>query len=135
MPARCPELQDFERAGRDDGRERCDETIAPVGKPEGEADENESERMLAILADIGGVWAIARGSESRKGDGGGEAPGNQAKKRCHATGITRIGQKYSADTKYPPHLVNATSFGTDLQRLPHAKPVREAGLSTCGDRK
>ena len=80
---------------------------------------------VAILADIGGVWAIARGSESRKGDGGGEAPGNQSKKHCHAIGITQIGQKYSADTKYPPDLVNATSFGADLQRLPHAKPVKQ----------
>src|SRR5215475_1143447 len=81
--------------------------------------------MLAILADVG-VRAVARRSKGCKGDGGGEAPGNQAKKHCHAIGITRIGQKYSADTKYPSDLVNATSFGTDLQRLPHAKPVHEA---------
>src|SRR5215468_9904891 len=109
MPARCPELQDFERADRDDGRERCDETIAPVGKSEGEADENEGERMLAILADIGGVRAVAWRSKSRKGDGGCEAPGNQAKKHCHVNGITRIGQKYSVNAKHPQGLVNAAS--------------------------
>src|SRR5262245_51533338 len=82
MPPGHPELQDFDRADHDDGRKRRDETIAPIGKSEGEADENEGKRMLAILADIG-VWAVVRRSKVRKGDGGGEAPGNQAKKNCH----------------------------------------------------
>ena len=82
MPPGHPELQDLERADHDDGGERSDVTIAPIGKSEGEADDNEGKRMLAILADIG-VWTVARRSEGRKGDGSGEAPGNQAKKNCH----------------------------------------------------
>jgi len=38
MPPGHPELQDFERADHDDGRKRRDETIAPIGKSEGEAE-------------------------------------------------------------------------------------------------
>src|SRR5262245_8888755 len=113
MPPGDPELQDLDRADHDDGRERRDETIAPIGKSEGEADKNEGKRMLAILADIG-VRAVARRSEGRKGDGGGEAPGNQAKKYCHAAGITRIGQQYSADAKCPQGLADAAYFSTGL---------------------
>jgi hypothetical protein len=113
MPPGRPELQDFDCADHDDGGDRRDEAIAPIGKSEGEANENEGKRMLAILAEIG-VRAVARRSKGREGDGGGETPGNQAKKHCHAIGLAQIGQKYSADTKCPQGLVNAASFSTGL---------------------
>src|ERR1700752_3562717 len=87
MPARRPELQDLDRARHDDRGHRDDATIVPVGEAECEAYEDEGKPVFAVLADAG-VWPVGRRAEGRKGDGGSEAPGEQAKCNCHATGLS-----------------------------------------------
>ena len=53
MPARHPELQDFEHADHDDGDRRRQQPALRVGEPEGQADQNEGECVLAVLTEIG----------------------------------------------------------------------------------
>src|SRR5262245_5382797 len=69
VTARRPELQDLDRGGHRDRNERGGQAIAPVGEPEDETDENESERVLAVLAEIG-MRTEAWRPEGRKSDGG-----------------------------------------------------------------
>ena len=88
MAARRPELQNFDHAGHGDRDQSCQQPIAPIGKSEGEADQNEGKRMLAALAEIS-MWPQARRTERGKGDGGGEAPGDKAKNECHARQLAR----------------------------------------------
>ena len=53
VPSRHPELQEFEHADHND-RNRCREQPMPrIGEAEGQPDQDEGERMLAVLAEIG----------------------------------------------------------------------------------
>ena len=98
VASRSPELQYFHRAGQCDGAKRGHQPVLTVGKAEGEPDQDKSQRMLAVLAEIG-VRAVTRRAERRKGNSGGEAPGNQSKKGRHGVWITRMDREYSASAK------------------------------------
>ena len=73
MAPRCPELHQFEQADQDDRNGRDGRAALPVGETEGQPDQNEGERVFAVLAEVG-MGAQAWGPERCKGHGSREQP-------------------------------------------------------------
>ena len=48
MPPRRPDLQDFDDADHHDGNRRREQPMPRIGQTEGQPDQNECERMLAV---------------------------------------------------------------------------------------
>src|SRR3954462_4322699 len=69
-----PELRDLERAGQRHRDDRGYQPMLPVAEAEGQTDQQESQRMLAVLAESG-VRTVAGWTERGERDGGGEQPG------------------------------------------------------------
>ena len=53
VPSRRPELQDFKKPDHDDGDHCGEQPVSRIGQPECQPDQNERERMLAVLTEIG----------------------------------------------------------------------------------
>jgi hypothetical protein len=74
MPSRCPELQDFDYSDHDDGNHRGEQPIPRIGQTECQPEQDERQRMLAVLAEVGMRPELWR-SQRREGDGSGQQPG------------------------------------------------------------
>ncbi len=70
MPTRCPKLQDFEEADRQHGDYGSKCSVSRVGQSERKPDQDEGERVLPVLTEVG-MRTEARRSQGREGDGGG----------------------------------------------------------------
>lgn len=82
MPPWRPQLRDFKRPDQDHGKSRGQHTTTAIGEAEGKPDKDESQRMLAVLAQIG-MRPDARRTEGCECDGGGEQPGGEAGDEGH----------------------------------------------------
>jgi hypothetical protein len=82
MPAGRPQLRKLQRTDQDDRNGRGQHTMLPVGEAECQTDQHESQRVFAILPEIG-VRPVARWAQSRKSHGGGKQPGGEAEQDRH----------------------------------------------------
>ena len=60
-----------------------------IGKAECKPDQNERERMFAVLTEIG-VRPQPGRTQIGERDGGGQKPGNYSEEGCHRDGIPRF---------------------------------------------
>jgi len=74
MPTRCPELQNFEEADCHDRDTYGGQSMLRVGKAEGKSNQDEGERVFAILAEVG-VRPHECWPERRERHRSGEQPG------------------------------------------------------------
>ncbi len=89
MPSRHEELQQFQHTDQRDGHDHR-QPVPRIGEAKGKPDQHESQRMLAILPEIG-VRPVARRTERCEGDGGGKQPGKCAEQQgCHERALARF---------------------------------------------
>ena len=72
--------------------------VSGIGEAEGETEQDEGQRVLAVLAEMG-VRPQARRSERGEGDGGGQQPGDDPKMVVIAAGIARFASRRFAVTR------------------------------------
>jgi hypothetical protein len=105
MPSGRPELQDFDESNSDNGKHRREQSMPGIGCAKCQSDQNERERMLAVLTE-GGVRTEPRRSQRRERDGGGQKPGNYSEDGCHQEGISRFIDRISPHVKFDASVVN-----------------------------
>ena len=87
VPSRRPELQDFEAANPCDGNRSRQQSISSIGQAECEPDQNERERMFAVLTEFG-VRAEPGRAQRRERDGSGQKPRKYSQNGCHRDSIS-----------------------------------------------
>src|SRR5258707_13547487 len=95
MPSRRPKLQDFERADQDHGDRRRQQPVAAIGQAERDADQDEGERMFAVLAEVG-VRAKGWRSQRCEGNRCRQRPGEESEDGIHLAGLARFVRLLSA---------------------------------------
>jgi hypothetical protein len=78
-----------------------------IGRAKCQPDQDERERMLAVLTEVG-VRPEPRRSQRRERDGGSQKPGNYSKDGCHQDGISRFTDRTSPHVKLNASVVNRT---------------------------
>ncbi len=86
VSSRRPKLKDFESSDHQNRDDRREQPVSWIGEAERQSDQNKSERVLAVLTEIG-VRAVPRRSQRGNGYRCREQPGGEAKNDCHAGDI------------------------------------------------
>jgi len=89
VPSRRPELQDFEQADPGDSHHRRKRSMPGIGCAECQPDQNERERMLAILTEAG-VRPEPGRTQGGESDSSGQKPGEYSQDDDHEDGISRF---------------------------------------------
>ena len=76
-------------ADQHDGDDRGQQTVPGIGEAESQADQDEGQRMLTILTEIG-MRPVSRRAERGESNGDGEQPGGQAEHDVMGAGASTI---------------------------------------------
>ncbi len=90
MASGCPKLHQLEHADQDHRNGRGRPAALPrIGEAEGQSNQDEGERMFAVLAEVG-MGPQAGRPEGCESDGGREQPGKGTNQNGHPVRIARI---------------------------------------------
>jgi hypothetical protein len=132
VPSWRPELQDFEEADSGDGHHRREQSMPGVGCAERQADQNERERMLAVLTEVG-VRPEPGRTQGSECNGSGQKPGEYSQDDDHEDGISRFIDRISPLPNWRCSRCMTPVRGHNASRTP--RPNIKRSLICTGSRR